>query len=151
RSAMEKGEQALALECAGKVAEFTNQQTTEQTYVDQFGVSEKRLRENIAQAKDKLRQLEQQIDIVKANEAVQKAQTAVSSTNVGANSKMTTAVESLERIKNRQAEKQAQLEAASEMQEEQSGSSLDKKLAAAGITSGGQSSAEDELARILGK
>ncbi|SON48076.1 PspA/IM30 family protein [Vibrio tapetis] len=151
RSAMEKGEQALALECAGKVAEFTSQQSVEQKYAEQFGVSEQKLKENIAQAKDKLRQLEQQVDVVKANEAVQKAQTAVSSTNVGANSKMTTAVESLERIKNRQAEKQAQLEAAEEMHQEQTGSSLDKKLAQAGITSGGQSSAEDELARILGK
>ncbi|WEM44712.1 PspA/IM30 family protein (plasmid) [Photobacterium sp. DA100] len=151
RTAMEKGQQDLALECAQKVAELRNDQQAEQAYLDQFVASEQKMRTNISQAKDKLRQLEQQVDVVKANEAVQKAQSAVSATNVGANAKMHTAVESLERIKQRQAEKSAQLEAAAEMAEEQSGSSLDKKLAEAGITSGKQSSAEDELKRILGK
>ncbi|MGF1681794.1 PspA/IM30 family protein [Photobacterium minamisatsumaniensis] len=151
RSAMEKGQQELALECAQKVATIRNEQQAEQTYLDQFITSEQRMRTNISQAKDKLRQLEQQVDVVKANEAVQKAQSAVSATNVGASAKMHTAVESLERIKQRQAEKSAQLEAAAEMAEEQSGSSLDKKLAEAGVTSGQSSSAEDELKRILGK
>ncbi|WP_064609398.1 PspA/IM30 family protein [Photobacterium sp. J15] len=150
RTAMEKGQQELALECAQKVANLRNEQQAEQTYLDQFTKSEQTMRTNIAQAKDKLRQLEQQVDVVKANEAVQKAQSAVSATNVGANTKMHTAVESLERIKQRQAEKAAQLEAAAEMTEDQSGSSLDKKLAEAGISSP-KSSAEDELARILGK
>ncbi|MGF1757646.1 PspA/IM30 family protein [Photobacterium sagamiensis] len=151
RGAMENGQQDLALECAQKVANLRTEQQAEQIYLDQFVKSEQSMRTNIAQAKDKLRQLEQQVDVVKANEAVQKAQAAVSATNVGANAKMHTAVESLERIKQRQAEKSAQLEAAAEMAEEQSGSSLDKKLAEAGITPGGKSSAEDELARILGK
>ncbi|UTV30602.1 PspA/IM30 family protein [Photobacterium atrarenae] len=151
RTAMEKGQQDLALECAQKVADLRNEQQTEQSYLDQFVASEQSMRTNIAQAKDKLRQLEQQVDVVKANEAVQKAQSAVSATNVGANAKMHTAVESLERIKQRQAEKSAQLEAAAEMAEAQSGSSLDKKLAEAGIGSAPKASAQDELARILGK
>ncbi|MCG7496401.1 PspA/IM30 family protein [Vibrio sp. Of7-15] len=151
RSAMEKGQQELALECATKVAALRNEQQAEDTYLQQFKKSEQTMRTNIAQAKDKLRQLEQQIDVIKANEAVQKAQAAVSTTNVGANAKMHTAVESLDRIKRRQDERQAQFEAAEEMHEEQSGSSLDKKLAEAGITPNSANSAEDELARILGK
>lgn len=151
RSAMEKGQQDLALECATKVATLRNEQQAEEAYLQQFTQSEQSMRTNIAQAKDKLRQLEQQVDVVKANEAVQKAQAAVSATNVGANAKMHTAVESLDRIKRRQDERQAQFEASQELQEEQSGSSLDKKLAEAGIVGGGTSSAEDELARILGK
>jgi phage shock protein A len=150
RHAMEKGNQELALECAKKVADLRNESDAETVYLNQFEKSEQVMKVNIAQAKDKLRQLEQQVDVVKANEAVQRAQSAVSATNVGANAKMHTAVESLERIKRRQAEKAAQLEAAAEMAEESSGSSLDKKLAEAGITAGGASSAEDELARILG-
>lgn len=151
RSAMEKGQQELALECATKVAALRNEQQAEDTYLQQFKKSEQTMRTNIAQAKDKLRQLEQQIDVIKANEAVQKAQAAVSTTNVGANAKMHTAVESLDRIKRRQDERQAQFEAAEEMHEEQSGSNLDKKLAEAGITPNSANSAEDELARILGK
>lgn len=151
RAAMEKSQQELALECAQKVANLRNEQQAEQVYLDQFIKSEQIMSTNIAQAKDKLRQLEQQVDVVKANEAVQKAQCAVSATNVGANAKMSTAVESLERIKKRQEERSAQLEASAEMADMASGSSLDKKLAEAGITSGGTQSAEDELARILGK
>lgn len=150
RLAMEKGQQELALECAQKVANLRNEQDAERVYLEQFKSSAQSMSTNIAQAKDKLRQLEQQVDVVKANEAVQKAQSAVSATNVGANAKMHTAVASLDRIKKRQEERSAQLEAAAEIADETSGSSLDKKLAEAGITSG-QSSAEEELARILGK
>ncbi|WP_413285109.1 PspA/IM30 family protein [Vibrio sp. MA40-2] len=150
RVAMEKGQQELALECAQKVANLKNEQQAENVYLEQFKSSAQTMSTNIAQAKDKLRQLEQQVDVVKANEAVQKAQSAVSATNVGANAKMHTAVESLDRIKKRQLEKSAQLEAAAELADEASGSSLDKKLAEAGITAN-NSSAEDELARILGK
>ncbi|MBL4829374.1 MAG: PspA/IM30 family protein [Aliivibrio sp.] len=151
RNAMEKGQQELALECATKVGTLRTEQEAENLYLQQFTQSEQSMRTNISQAKDKLRQLEQQIDVIKANEAVQKAQAAVSMTNVGANAKMTTAAESLERIKKRQAERSAQFTAAQELDEQNSGSSLDKKLANAGITAGGKSSAEDELARILGK
>ncbi|WP_059122717.1 PspA/IM30 family protein [Vibrio sp. MEBiC08052] len=149
RNAMEKGSQELALECAQKVADLRNESSVENNYLGEFKKSEQVMRTNITQAKSKLRQLEQQIDVVKANEAVQKAQSAVSATNVGANAKMHTAVESLERIKKRQAERSAQLEAAAEMAEESSGQSLDRKLAEAGITPGGTSSASDELERIL--
>lgn len=151
RNAAEKGQQELALECATRVATLRNEQNAENAYMQQFSQSEKTLKTNIAQAKDKLRQLEQQVDVVKANDSVQKAQAAVSTTNLGASAKMHTAVESLERIKTRQLERQAQFEAASELDQEQSGSSLDKKLADAGITGSQSASAQDELARILGK
>ncbi|ATF08756.1 PspA/IM30 family protein [Candidatus Enterovibrio altilux] len=151
RTAMEKGQQELALECATRVTTLRNEQDTENTYLQQFIQSEGSLKTNIAQAKDKLRQLEQQVDVVKANESVQRAQIAVSNTNLGANAKMHTAIESLERIKNRQQDRQAQFEAATELEHELSGSSFDKKLHEAGIIGNQSASAEDELARILGK
>jgi phage shock protein A len=148
--ASEQGNQQLALDCAQKVADIRAQMDTEQQYVEQFQKSEQMLRQNISQAKNNLRRMEQQVDMVKATESVQKAQTAVSSRHVGANSKMKTAAESLNRIQDRQKERQAQLEAASELAADESGDELEKRLKAAGI-SGGSSSANDELARILGK
>ena len=151
RAAVAKGAQELALECAQKVADLQSQLSAESSYAEQFAQSEKAMRGNISQAKGKLKQLEQQVDIVKATESVQKAQSAVANTSVGANSKMTTAIDSLERIKQRQTERNAELQAAAELQADQGGSQLDKKLADAGITQGSPSSAEDELARILGK
>ena len=123
RTAMEKGQQELALECAQKVAELRSEQSTEQAYCDGFLKSETTMKSKIAQAKERLRQIEQQVDVVAAQESV---------------------------IKARQAEASAKFEAAEELESESSSSSLDKKLAEAGISKSA-SSAEDELARILGK
>jgi phage shock protein A len=88
--------------------------------------------------------------MVKATESVQKAQVAVSSSHLGANSKMKTATESLSRIQEKQTLRSAELEAAQELAEDESSDDLEKRLAGAGIK-GGSSSADDELARILGK
>jgi phage shock protein A len=149
-AANEKGDQQLALDCAQKVVELRAQMETEQQYVDQFTQSEKTLRQNISQAKNNLRRMEQQVDVVKATESVQKAQTAVSSRHLGANAKMKTAAESLNRIQDRQKQRQAELEAASELAADESGNELEKRLQQAGIMQGG-TTADDELARILGK
>jgi phage shock protein A len=117
--------------------------------VDQFNQSEQTLRSNIAQAKSNLRRMEQQVDMVKATATVQKAQVAVSSRHMGANSRMKTAAESLTRIQERQNQRSAELDAAEELASEESGDGLDARLKAAGI-SGSKAGADDELARILG-
>lgn len=140
----------LALDCAQKVVELRGDMDTEQSYLDQFKASEQKLAANINQAKANLRRLEQQVDMVKATESVQKAQVAVSSRHLGANSKMKTATESLDRIQKRQTMRSAELEAAEELASSESTDDLEARLAAAGIK-GGKSSADDELSRILGK
>ncbi|MBC3764760.1 PspA/IM30 family protein [Neptunicella marina] len=149
RKAVETDRQ-LALDCAQKVAELKGELDTEQQYLDQFTQSEKQLAQNIAQAKNNLRRLEQQVDMVKATESVQKAQVSVSSRHMGANSKMKTATESLQRIQEKQNMRNAELQAAQELAADESTDDLEKRLADAGIK-GGKSSADDELARILGK
>jgi phage shock protein A len=88
--------------------------------------------------------------MVKATESVQKAQVAVSSRHLGANSKMKTATESLSRIQDKQNLRNAELQAAEELATEDSSDDLSKRLAQAGIA-GGNASADDELSRILGK
>ena len=150
-SANDKGDQDLALECAEKVAELESNLQTEQALLDGFAQSEQALKTNIAKAKTNVRRMEQQIDQVKATESVQKAQVAVSTGHIGANSKVKTALDSLDRIKARQAEKNAQLDAAAERAQEESGASLDAKLKQAGIAPGGEQSGADKLAEILGK
>ncbi|PKG92957.1 PspA/IM30 family protein [Paraglaciecola sp. MB-3u-78] len=140
----------LALDCAQKVGDLRAEQEGEQKYLDQFKQSEKQLAVNIKQAKSNLKRLEQQVDMVKATESVQKAQVAVSSRHLGANSKMKTATESLSRIQDKQNLRNAELQAAEELATEESSDDLSKRLAAAGIA-GGNASADDELSRILGK
>ncbi|MBM7456824.1 phage shock protein A [Oceanisphaera litoralis] len=151
RAAMTKDNKELALECAQRVAELKNEQDGEQRYADQYAASELSLKNNITTAKGRLRQLEQQLDMVKATESVQKAQAAVSSRHGGANTKMTTAVESLDRIKQKQTQRQAELDVAAERAASESGDALEQKLKSAGITGSQSAGAEDELARILGK
>jgi phage shock protein A len=140
----------LALDCAQKVGDLRAEQDGEQKYLDQFKQSEKQLAVNIKQAKSNLKRLEQQVDMVKATESVQKAQVAVSSRHLGANSKMKTATESLSRIQDKQNLRNAELQAAEELATEESSDDLSKRLAQAGIA-GGSASADDELSRILGK
>lgn len=149
-SANSKGDQALALDCAQKVADLRGTLDTEQQHLDSFQNSERTLKANIAQAKNNVRRMEQQVDVVKATESVQKAQVAVSSAHMGANSKMKTAAESLERIQSRQKQRAAELESAAELAADESGDELEKRLQAAGIKGGGAGNANDELARILG-
>jgi len=148
-AASEKGDDALALECAERVSDLESQLETEQNLLDGFRSSEDTLKANIAKAKTNVRRMEQQIDHVKATESVQKAQEAVSSRHIGANSKVKTALDSLERIKEKQQQRNAELEAAEELANEESGSSLDSKLKAAGIQPGGNVSGSDKLAQIL--
>ena len=93
--------------------------------------------------------MEQQIDQVKATESVQRAQVAVSASHMGANSKVKTALDSLERIKAKQEQRSAELSAAEELANDESGSSLDAKLKAAGIQPGGQVKVNEKLAQIL--
>lgn len=140
----------LALDCAKKVTELKGQQSTEQDYLTQFQQSEKQLAANINTAKGNLRRLEQQVDMVKATESVQKAQVSVSSRHMGANSKMKTATESLDRIMQKQTVRAAELQAAEELASDDAGDDLEKRLAQAGIK-GSDTSADDELSRILGK
>lgn len=150
RAAAAKGDQALALDCAKKVGELRQQAASEKSLVDQFTASETSLRKNISQAKTNLQRMEQQVDMVKATESVQKAQISVSSRHLGANNKMKTAAESLTRIQERQKLQQAEFEAAAELASDETGDDLQKRLREAGIA-GSNTSAEDELARILGK
>jgi phage shock protein A len=137
----------LALECAQRVGELENLKVSEQGILDSYLKNENTLKSNISTAKNNLRMLEQQVDQVKATQAVQKAQIAASTHFSGGNSKVKTALDSLERIKQKQAEKEAAIEAAEELAELETGSDLDAKLRNA--NGGGTSSSEDMLAKIL--
>lgn len=148
--ALEKGDEALALEVAARIAEFENSLSSEQEAEQGFSQSVTKLRAAIEQAEKNIKRLKQQVDTVKATENVQRAQAAVAERHSGSDSKMRTAMESLERIKERQALKDAQIKAAGEMAQTTGDDSLKSKLEAAGIGTNGASAA-DILARIKNK
>lgn len=148
--ALEKGDEKLALEVAERIAEFENSLASEKEASEGFAQSVAKLRAAIDQAEKNIKRLKQQVDTVKATENVQRAQAAVAERHSGSDSKVRTAMESLERIKERQALKDAQFKAAGEMAASTQEDSLRTKLEAAGIATGGPSP-EDILARIKNK
>jgi len=148
--ALEKGDEPLAREVAEKIADLENQLAQEKQAEDGYAESVSSLRTAIMQTERNLKRLKQQVDTVKATENVQRAQAAVSERHSGSHSKMRTAMDSLDRIKEKQALKAAQMASAGELAEETADSSLQNKLEEAGIAPSSQS-ADDILARLKNK
>jgi len=147
--ALDQGDEALAHEVAEKISELETLIVQEQESAAGFRSSADQMRMAIKQTERNLKRLKQQVDMVKATENVQRAQAAVAERHSGSQSKMRTAMDSLERIKEKQALKSAQMSAANELAEETSDSSLKEKLEAAGITS--SSNANQILERLKQK
>lgn len=148
--ALEQGDEPLAREVAEKIAELENQLTSEQEAHDSYAESVTKFRLAIQLAEKNIKRLKQQVDTVKATENVQRAQSAVAERHSGSNSKLRTAMDSLERIKERQALKDAQISAANELAQDGLETSLKSKLEAAGIAPSG-ASVDDILSRIKDK
>src|SRR5690606_31689049 len=77
----------------------------ERNKTDGYGNSMDQKRKAIIKAEGNIKRLKQQVDTVKATESVHKSQLAVSQRHSGSQAKMHTALESLERIKQKQAER----------------------------------------------
>ena len=148
--ALDKGDENLAAEIAEKIAGRETELLGEEGVAKSFADSEAQLRRAVAQTESNLKRLKQQVDTVKATETVQRAQAAVAARHSGAGSSMRSAVDSLERLKTRQAERAAQFEAAKELAESTEEVSLEDKLKAAGIIGGGAKGG-DVLARLKAK
>lgn len=148
--ALDKGDETLATEIAEKLAGLETELMGEEGIAKSFADSEAQLRKSVSQTVANLKRLKQQVDTVKATEIVQKSQAAVAARHSGAGSSMRSALDSLERLKTKQAERAARFEAASEIAESTEEVSLDAKLKAAGIVGGGASGG-DVLARLKAK
>ncbi len=148
--ALDKGNEELATEIAGKIADFETEMLGEEGVAKSFADSEAQLRKSVAQTEANLKRVKQQVDTVRATETVQKAQAAVAARHSGTGSSMRSALDSLDRLKSKQAERAAKFEAASELAVSTEEVSLDAKLKAAGIVGGGASGG-DVLARLKAK
>lgn len=149
--ALEAGDEPLAKEVAAKIANLEAEQVAEREQADNYAESVAQLRKAVSQAEAHIKRLKQQVDTVKATESVQKAQMAVAQRYGGSQAKLHTAVESLERIKQQQAERAAKMEATAELAQASSvDESLDAKLRAAGIVAD-NASADSVLARLKDK
>jgi len=148
--ALNKDDDGLAIEIAEKIAGLETELLGEEGLAKAFSESEGQLRKTVGQTQANLKRLKQQVDTVKATESVQRSQAAVAARHSGAGSSMRSALDSLDRLKSKQAERAAKFEAASELAESTEEVSLDAKLKAAGIVDGGASGG-DVLARLKAK
>jgi phage shock protein A len=147
RSALAKGDEALALEVAQRIAELERDVAQREPQLEEMRQAEARMHQTIAATQQKVEGLRREIDVVKVNDSVQKAQAAVASRGGSATASLGSAADSLKRIKERQAIQDEKFRAAGELEDRRTGADLDAKLQAAGILPG-HSSASDVLARL---
>lgn len=147
RAALSKGDEGLAREVAQRIAELERDAATKEGQIAEMRTAEAKLREIIAQTDTKVESLRREIEVVKVNDSVQRAQAAVVSRNAGAGSALGSAADSLKRIKERQAVNAERFNAAQELEDRRTGADLDAKLRQAGILPG-ENSADDVLARL---
>ena len=147
RAALGQGKTDLAREVAVRIADLESEIATRGPVIEGMKEAETRLRAAIASTDQKIETLRREIDIVKVNESVQRAQTSVALQSQGAHSRIGSAADSLARIKQKQAVQEEKLRVGQELEDRRTGADLDAKLKEAGILPG-HSSADDILARL---
>ncbi|WP_199609274.1 PspA/IM30 family protein [Flocculibacter collagenilyticus] len=148
--ALEKGNEPLALEIAEKIGDFETEKAEHEQVLSGFTNHIEVLKQQVKEAEKSIKENQRQLTMVKTTESVQKATMAVNSTLHTNDSSMTNARQSLERIKQRQQDRQDQLGAAKQLEAATNGDDLKAKLADAGIGAQNQKSS-DILARIKAK
>ena len=148
--ALTQGQETLARDLAGQVAEVEGQLHQQQALQPHLDKSAADLRAAITQTESNLQRLKQQSDTIRATENVQRAQAVVANRRDTSGStptsgptsgptKIRTALDSLDAIKQKQALRAAQIEAASELADEQAvDSALEARLEKAGIAAADQ-------------
>ncbi|WP_293884265.1 PspA/IM30 family protein [Sphingomonas sp.] len=145
RTAVEKSNMDLARQVAQRIADLEQDMSLKVPQIDGMREAEEQIHATIATTDRKIDQLRREVEVVKVNESVQRAQATVAAS--GAGSSLGSAADSLARIRERQAIRGEKIRAAGEIEDRRTGADLDEKLRIAGILPG-QSSADDILARL---
>ncbi|MFT7574205.1 MAG: phage shock protein A [Alphaproteobacteria bacterium] len=149
RSAVQAGRQDLAEGLAARVSTTRAELERDTADLQRLRAQQQSMMQTIRQTESRIATMKREIESVRATESLQKAQSAIAATQSGVNSRLGSAMGSLERIKERQEKTAAQLEAGDELAAIESGSDLDRQLAAAGI-GGSVTSADSIMAEIMG-
>ncbi|MFZ2266424.1 MAG: PspA/IM30 family protein [Azonexus sp.] len=131
--ALNKAQEALAEEVAGKVAALEQDLDEQRKAGQSFASQVSKLKELIKTAEAKIREHEREIAIAKTTESVYKATQSISDNIGNSGSRLASARESLERIKQRHEHLADRLQASEQLDRELGEKALASKLAAAGI------------------
>lgn len=139
----------MALKIAQEVSNLRPQLETAKQHRDVLANNEQKLKQQVTSLKDSIVKMKEELSSLESTEMLLKAQEATLNVTTGMDSKCKTALESVERVKARQAKRAAQIEGAQEWAAEQAApQGLDAEIAAAKAGSV-DSSAEAELQRML--
>jgi phage shock protein A len=131
--ALDKAQEPLAEEVAGKIGaleqELQEQSKAHANYVMQVS----RLKDLIKSAEARVREHEREVGVVKTTESVYRATQTISQSLGQGGSKLVSARESLERIKQRHEDMADRMVAAEQLDQELGQQALEQKLTAAGI------------------
>ncbi|TDM08850.1 MAG: phage shock protein A [Ideonella sp. MAG2] len=134
--ALNKTQESLAEEVAGKVGELELELQEQSKAHAAYAAQVLRLKDLIKQAEARIREHEREIGVAKTTESVYRATRSISE-NIGqGGSRLVSARESLERIKQRHEDLSDRMTAAEQLHNEFGQGALEKKLAAAGIGEG---------------
>ena len=148
--ALDKNDEGLAAEVCERIAGYESELKLQEQAFSQYDTGVNQLKRSIKATERNIAAMKRQVAMVKATEKVQKASAAASARFAGSNTAMSSATESLERVKKRQQERTDRMEAAAQLANDEDGGDLDRRLKEAGIVGAGASGG-DVLARIRAK
>jgi phage shock protein A len=131
--ALQKDENGLAEEVAARVADLEVAVAEQEAARTQYANHIVRLKDMIRSAEATLREHERQLAMAKTTESVYKATATISQSMGSSGSKLMSAKESLERIRQRQQDMADRMQAAEALEGEFGTKALESKLAQAGI------------------
>lgn len=148
RAALNAGRTDLAQGLAQRIANIRGELQRDEGELNQLMPRQQQMLRAIQDTEARITQMKREVDNVKANEALLKAQSSLAHSQSGINTRLGNAVDSLERIKKRQEMTAGRIEAGAELAALENGSDLDRQLREAGI-GGTSQSADDILAQLM--
>ena len=146
--ALDKTEEGLALKVAERVAGLEAELQAQTQAHAGFAVQVQRLKDLIRSAEARVREHEREIGIARTTESVYRATQSISDNIGSTGSRLTSARESLDRIKKRHEDLADRMAAAEELDKEFGHKALENELAAAGIGEGDKVRADAVMARL---
>jgi phage shock protein A len=143
RAAMEAGREDLARGLAERVSTARTELHRDEADLVSMQQQQQTMLRTVRETEQRIAAMKREVESVKATDSLQRAQQSIASSHAGVNSRLGSAVGSLERIRDRQAHMAARLEAGEEMAALESGADLDRQLLEAGI--GGRTSSTDDI------
>lgn len=134
--ALNKSQEALALDVADKVGGLEQDLDAEAKAHSDYVAHVARLKELIKSTEAKIREHQREIAMARTTESVYRATRSISDSIGSGSSKLGSARESLERIKQRHQDQADRMQAAAELEKEFGDKALEIKLADAGIGNG---------------